>query len=126
MRAEPSGFTLVEVLVALIVTSLLLGIVMNGALDARARGIAASQKLRAVEMATSLIAERRVAGFDTDALQGRSGSLHWQVSEEEVARDRVGTLVLAAITARVSNDKGRLLALLRVRQLKTVAPNEAG
>ena len=78
-RLVQNGFTLIEVLVALVVTSLLLGLVMTGALSARKRIHDSIEEQEAVLLAGSLVRTRSAAPFDLQPAEGSSGSLHWQV-----------------------------------------------
>ena len=114
------GFTLVEVLVALVVTSLILAIVMNASLQAKARAVAALDKEEALILARGLIAERSVAPFAAGARSGRSGSLEWRIEEEAIAGDRTRQFVLARIQASVRNEAGASLATLEARKIKAV------
>src|SRR5688500_9053321 len=114
------GFTLVEVLVALVVTSLILAIVMNASLQSKARAVAALDKEEALILARGLIAERSVAPFDWAARAGTSGALEWRGEEEAIAGDRTRQFVLARIRASVRNPAGASLASLEARKIKAV------
>ena len=119
-RCAQQGFTLVEVLVALVVTSLILAIVMNASLQAKVRAVAALDKEEALILARGLIAERSVAPFDATARGGRSGTLEWRIEEEAIAGDRTRQFVLARIRASVRNPAGASLAALEARKIKAV------
>ena len=119
-RSAEHGFTLVEVLVALVVTSLILAIVMNASLQAKARAVAALDKEEALILARGLIAERSVAKFDAATRSGRSGSLEWRVEEDAIAGDRTRQFVLARIRASVRNPTGASLAALEARKIKAI------
>ena len=117
-RSAEHGFTLVEVLVALVVTSLILAIVMNASLQAKARAVAALDKEEALILARGLIAERSVAPFHPSARSGRSGALTWRIEEEAIAGDQTRQFVLARIRASVRNPAGASLAALEARKIK--------
>ena len=112
------GFTLVEVLVALVVTSLILAIVMNASLQAKARSVAALDKQEAVMLARGLIAGRTVASFDPAQRSGEADGLRWSVGERAVATSQNGLLLLAEIDITVRDAKGVALTTLQARRLK--------
>ena len=118
-RAAERGFTLIEVLVALVATSLILGIVMEGALLARQREKAAEQKREAVLLASHLVAEARAAVFVPAVRAGRAGGLAWEVRETAAAADPRGVFVLSAIAVGVRGADGRLLFGGETRALKS-------
>lgn len=124
MRAETprreGGFTLVEVLVALVATSLILGIVMEGALLARQREKAAEERREAVLLAGHLVAEARTAVFAPSTRAGRDGPLSWEVQENAALADPRGRFVLAAIRVGIRSSQGRLLFDAETRALKAV------
>src|SRR5688500_14889778 len=112
------GFTLVEVLVALIVTSMILAIVMNAALQAKTRGIAVLDKEDAVLLASSIVAARSVAPFDPHNRAGEQGGLRWNVEETAVATDPRGILLLSEIRVSVRDARGVVLSTLHLRKIK--------
>lgn len=112
------GFTLVEVLVALVVISLLLGIAMNAALQAKARAVDARTKEGAVMLAAALIEERRATPFSTARSTGESGDLRWRASEDVLAAGPRGLFVLTLISVVVEDDDEVTLAALSTRKLK--------
>jgi len=115
---KEGGFTLVEVLVALVVTALLLGIVMNAALQAKARLHAAGQKSEAVAIADALLTARAAAPFDQTVRQGHDGGLAWSTSERRIEADPRGLYLLSSIDVRVKDERGVLLFAAQVRKLK--------
>ena len=119
-RSAQQGFTLVEVLVALVVTSMILAIVMNASLQAKARSIAALDKEEALILARGLIADRSVAAFNAAPRAGESGRLIWRVEEEAIAGDQTRQFVLANIRVSVRNSAGTSLAALEARKIKAV------
>ena len=120
---EPSritGFTLIEVLVALVVTSLLMAILFNGALGARDRAGKEAQKQTAILLADTLATEAGTGSFVAGVRTGRSGKLDWQVAERALVSDPRGFFALADITVRVTGDRHQLLYALDRRVLKPV------
>jgi prepilin-type N-terminal cleavage/methylation domain-containing protein len=117
-RSAEHGFTLVEVLVALIVTSMILAIVMNAALQAKTRGLAALGKEEAVMLAGGLIADRSVAPFDPRPRAGEQRGLRWSVDETAIAADPRGILLLSEIKVSVSDARGVALSSLQLRKIK--------
>jgi prepilin-type N-terminal cleavage/methylation domain-containing protein len=117
-RSAEHGFTLVEVLVALIVTSMILAIVMNAALQAKTRSLAAFGKEEAVMLASGIVAARSVAPFDPRPRAGEQGGLRWSVDETAIAADPRGILLLSEIRVSVSDVRGVALSTLRLRKIK--------
>lgn len=115
---KEDGFTLIEVLVALVVTGLLLGIVMNGALVAKQRSKVAADKQAALLLASSLIAENVVEPFKEQSPGGSEGNLKWELVEHSIARDPRGFFSLAEIKVTVSDQTGIKLTELTTRKLK--------
>ena len=89
-RSAQQGFTLVEVLVALVVTSLILAIVMNGALQAKTRSVGAREKERAVMLARGLIAGRAAAPYDNATRAGEESGLRWSMPRQGSRPIRAG------------------------------------
>jgi prepilin-type N-terminal cleavage/methylation domain-containing protein len=114
------GFTLIEVLVALVVTSLILAIVMNASLEAKARAVAAADKQDASLLAQSLIAGRLIAPFDATPRGGEAGGLRWSVTESRAAGDAQAPFLLAEIAVTVRDGKNVALAGLKARRIKPV------
>lgn len=119
-HGDEAGFTLMEVLVALVATSLILGIVMEGALLARQREQAAEERREAVLLAGHLVAEARAAAFAPAIRAGREGGLAWEVRESAATADPRGRFVLAGIGVEVRGAEGRLLFGGETRALKPV------
>jgi prepilin-type N-terminal cleavage/methylation domain-containing protein len=112
------GFTLVEVLVALVVTSLILAIVMNGALQAKTRAVASREKERAVMLARGLIVGRAAGPYDSATRSGEESGLRWTIAERRLAADPRGLLLLSEIDVSVRNANGVTLSSLKLRKMK--------
>ena len=119
MPPEQRGFTLVEVLVALVVTSLTIAIVMNAALQAKTRSVASLEKDQAVLLARSLIAGRAATRFDPSPRAGEEGGLRWTISERPLATEPGGRFFLVRIDVHVRNERDVALAALNARKLKS-------
>jgi prepilin-type N-terminal cleavage/methylation domain-containing protein len=117
-RYAEHGFTLVEVLVALVVTSMILVIVMNGALQAKTRAVAAREKEQAVMLARSLVAGRAASPFESGTRAGEEGGLRWRMSETRIAAEPTGLLLLSEIHVSVTNGRSAALSDLGLRKLK--------
>ena len=115
-----NGFTLVEVLVALVVTSFVMAILFNGALGARDRAHKASQKTAAIQLAGTLSTEATVGPFAPGVRSGDVGTLRWQVSETTVMTDPRGFFALAEIQVAVNGSDDQALYKVVTRKLKPV------
>jgi prepilin-type N-terminal cleavage/methylation domain-containing protein len=115
-----AGFTLVEVLVALVVTSLLMAILFNGALGARDHGRNVVQKQAAILLADAVATEAGIGSFAPGVRTGHSGKLDWHVAESALAKDPRGFFVLADITVNVTGNQHQNLYALSLRVLKPV------
>ena len=120
-RAAERGFTLVEVLVALVASALLLAVVMNGAVGAREREAIARDRSEAVLIARDLMTRAAAGPFTEGVRRGKEGRLDWAVTERAAAADPRGRFVLAGLSIEVSDKAGRRLLRAETRQLK-VAP----
>jgi prepilin-type N-terminal cleavage/methylation domain-containing protein len=115
-----NGFTLIEVLVALVVTSFVMAILFNGALSARDRAHKASQKTAAIQLAGTLATEAAVGPFAPGVRSGDGGTLKWQVSETAIMTDPRGFFALAEIQVAVNGSDDQALFKVVTRKLKPV------
>ena len=113
-----NGFTLIEVLVALVVTAFILTIVMSAALVAQGRLQRAQLRQQAILAAGALIAEQTLQRAGATLKRGRSGKLSWELEEQEMVRDPRGFFVLERIEARLFDSKGKLVFRASTRKLK--------
>lgn len=120
LAQKEAGFTLIEVLVALVIVSLLLGTVMIGLVEAKARRRSASDKREAVMLAARLVAERAAAPYETAASEGHERGLHWEVYEAPAAVDPQRRFVLARISVEVRTVSGALLFGGETAKIKAV------
>jgi prepilin-type N-terminal cleavage/methylation domain-containing protein len=119
--SQSQGFTLIEVIVALVITSIILTLVMNGALDAKARRLRADDRDRAVLLASSLITRQTAAAAGVMERTGKTDRLNWTLRETELARDPRGFFVLDRIEVRLVDRAGKELYSVATRKLKPVA-----
>lgn len=121
MRGDPSpapnGFTLVEVLVALVVTALLLGIVVSGATQAAKREKHSAHKREALLIARERLASASARPFQPGLTRGTAGKLAWEISETIVAADPARHHVLARLSIAISSGSTPLLSAA-TRKLK--------
>ena len=117
-RSTQHGFTLVEVLVALVVTSLILVIVMNGALQAKTRAVEAREKERALLLARGLVVGRAAAPYDGATRTGQESGHRWSSAERRLATDPRGLLFLSEIQVSVRDAGGVTLSTLQLRKMK--------
>lgn len=115
-KAAEAGFTLVEVLVAFVASSILLIVLFDGMTLARERARVAQDKAAAVALADQLLSAR-LAG-DVVPPEGEQGTrLTWKIEEQVLARDPRGTLELNVVAVEVSGPMGKRLARLEGRKL---------
>jgi prepilin-type N-terminal cleavage/methylation domain-containing protein len=121
----PAGFTLIEVLVALVVTGILLALIMNAGLSARERASRAQDKGTAVRLAGELSAAAAASALSPGRSDGTRGRFYWMVDESIVSTDPRGLFALAEMRVSIARDDGAGkpgLSLIAVtsRKLKTV------
>jgi len=123
MRVDASdnaGFTLVEVLVALVVSSLLLAIVLDGSGTGRRREKTAQESRYALLVADNLLARAAAKPMGAASAQGTSGSLTWSVDETVLSRDPRNLLALVELRTNIADDEGHRLFTGALRRLKAV------
>lgn len=119
-KAGEAGFTLVEVLVAFVASSILLLVLFDGMTVARERARIAQDRAAAIALADQLLSAK-LAG-DVVEPAGKQGTrLTWKIEEQVLARDPRGTLALNEVVVEVSGQKGKRLALLEGRKLTRTA-----
>lgn len=103
------GFTLVEVLVALVVSSVLLVAIFQASGLALARLRLAEEKRMALLDGSYLLARATVEDYSGARRGGTTDGLHWASAEQAVARDPRNLLVLARIHVTVARADGAIL-----------------
>ncbi|MEO9599806.1 type II secretion system protein [Parasphingorhabdus sp.] len=119
MQSE-NGFTLIEVLVALIVTSFLVTILMDGAVTAKSRQVTQILHGQALAIAKSHIDDLRDISGVPSRLDGTENHLTWQLQETEIARDPRGAFVLVEVSISAGNQDKPALVTLQKRYLKNL------
>jgi prepilin-type N-terminal cleavage/methylation domain-containing protein len=118
-----AGFTLIEVVVALTITSLILMLTMNGALEAKERQRRADERDEAVLLAASLVTQQSAIQAGPSERTGKTARLSWTLTETELARDPRGYFVLDRIEVRLFDRNGKPLYAVATRKLKpSVSP----
>ncbi len=116
-RAE-RGFTLVEVLVALVVTALLLGVIGNALANSSARVQDDRQRSAALLIAETELSARSDAPFAEGETIRREGAWRIITRETQVARDPRQLLLLSEVAVEVRDADNIRWARLVRRSLK--------
>ena len=119
-RNRAAGFTLIEVLVAMVVTTLLLVLVMNGAVSARERGAKDRVRARAAMLARSLLEDAASRPFQPGQRSGDQATLHWSLAETAAATDPRHQLVLSEARVTVTDRENAGLYSASLRTLKSL------
>ena len=115
-----NGFTLVEVLVALVVSAFLLTILFDGLVTSQERARNQTQAQAALMLAQSLLEDRRDGGAAIANLSGSRDGLVWRLEEREIARDPRQVFVLVGVKAQVGTKISPRLIELQRRFLRAV------
>ena len=86
-RQGAKGFSLIEMLVALVVLSLSLGALYQAAMGATRNVRVAAEYTDAIMLAESMLAEHSYITDENFALSGRFGQYDWQISSWPVIQD---------------------------------------
>jgi len=119
-RAAERGFTLIEVVVALVIAALLVVILANGAAIARKQLGSAEERRQAVFLAENLLEEKAVAPLGAGPKSGTSNGFMWAIDEIQVETDPRGLFALVQLEARISTKDGHILFSARTRKLKAL------
>lgn len=120
LRYSETGFTLIEVLVALIVTSFLVTILMDGAVTAKTRQTNQMLQSQALTIAKSHIDNLRDISGPPSSLNGTQENLNWALQETEIARDPREAFVLVEATIEAGSEDKPALVTLQKRYLKSL------
>jgi len=120
MRPAEAGFTLIEVLVALVVTALLLAVVLQGSSAALGRLHTTEDRRAALLYGRYLLLRGSVLDYGGGNGQGQQGRLAWMSDEHLVLTDNRRLNGLMRIHVAVRDAKGRILfdqSVLRMKLL---------
>jgi prepilin-type N-terminal cleavage/methylation domain-containing protein len=109
VRRVEQGFTLVEVLVALAVSALLLGVLMRGSSGALARLRAMDEQRIALIQGRYLLQRGGALDYGGGNGAGVEGALHWTSQEELALTDQRRLNALMRIHVVIRNQQGRVL-----------------
>ena len=115
--ASDQGFTLIEVLVALVMSAMLMVIVIDGSVSARDRIKKADNKAVAVSIADAVITRAGAMPFVATPQNGRVNDTPWQLTETVESTDRRGLLVLVRFDVAVGGTADRPLFKAQSRKL---------
>lgn len=123
MRAEAEqGFTLIEVLVALVMVATLLTVLGNGIASAGQRRQQTDEKIEAILLIRSVIAEASAASYSTLPALGENNGLAWSVAQTPLRLSNNGLFGLIQIEAEIRDHAGSLVLSMRTRRLKRLVP----
>ena len=106
MRHTEAGFTLVEVLVALVVTSLLLAVVIQGSSNALRRLRVTDDRREALLYGRYLLLRGSALDYGGGNGRGQAGSLDWTSQEQLAGTDqrRLNALMRIHVVVRDASD----------------------
>ena len=116
-----NGFTLVEVLVALVVSAMMIAIIMDGAVTAKSRSHNSENQIDALLSAQSHIETLRGQPGEPTRLSGEDGEILWSLVEQEIVRDPRGAFSLVEAQISAGPEDRRNLVFLQKRYLKKIA-----
>lgn len=120
-RPEEAGFTLIEVLVAFVVSAVTLGMIFAAVQLATSRDRTVAEQAAALRLARTQIEQFIAAPYAQGAREGSEGALRWSAEERAAIRDPRGLMVLAELRLDVRNARGKRLIGITRRSLKSLA-----
>lgn len=117
---DDAGFTLIEVLVALVMSALLLAVIFDGVALTRTRTVNAARRREALLLGQELLARGAVAPFSAEPTRGAANGLAWQVSQQIEARDPRGLLALVRVHAAITTVDGKQVSDYALRRIKAL------
>ncbi len=103
------GFTLLEVLVALVVAGLLVAVLANGAISAN-QSVARTDNQAEKLIIAETVLNNAIARRPLINAKGDSNGIAWEVSVETKAQDARGTATLFNITVKAGNQNPVVLS----------------
>jgi len=119
-RSSEEGFTLVEVLVALVVSALLLVAIFHASGLALTRLRTVEERRIALLQGSYLLAKATVGDFTGAVRTGAVDNMHWTSDEKPVSLDPRRLLVLARIRITVTGRDGTILFDQSAERLKAL------
>lgn len=119
VEQDEAGFTLVEVLVAFVVSALLLTMIFSAVQVASERRKRATMQAQAVGLARTRMEVFLARPFAQKSDQGRAGTLIWHEQEDAAMRDPRGLMVLARLRLSIVDSHDRRLLTIERRKLKS-------
>lgn len=116
-----AGFTLVEVLVALMVTALLLTVIFDGVATSQSRLKRSTERQEAAVLASEVLGRAAAADYKPGTRSGESNGRKWELEETVAMADPRGQFVLAQLTATIFDRHGRKISSFATRRLKVLA-----
>ena len=120
-RPHEAGFTLIEVLVAFVVSAVTLGMIFAAVQLAASRERVVAEQAAALRLARNQIEQFIAAPYAHGAREGSEGALRWSAEERAAMRDPRGLMVLAELRLDVRNARGQRLISITRRSLKSLA-----
>lgn len=120
-RPNEAGFTLIEVLVAFVVSAVTLGMIFAAVQLAASRERAVAEQAAALRLARTQIEQFIAAPYAQGTREGSDGALLWSAEERAAMRDPRGLMVLAELRLDVHNARGQRLISVTRRSLKSLA-----
>jgi len=120
MPRRDAGFTLVEVLVALVMSAMLLAVIFDGVATARSRSLIVAQRRAGLVLAREQLTRAAVSPYAAESARGISNGQRWQVDERIEARDPRGLLALVVIDVAVSTADGKPVVAFTERRIKAL------
>ncbi|MBX9727912.1 MAG: prepilin-type N-terminal cleavage/methylation domain-containing protein [Sphingopyxis sp.] len=115
-----AGFTLVEVLVAFVISAVMLGAILLAVERAGTRSRDVALQAEALVLARSSVETFVMAPYRPGEREGRAGRLSWRAVEDLARADPRGLAGLARLRLTISDDNGRRLLAIERLQLKSM------
>lgn len=109
VKAQSEGFTLLEVLVALVVAGVLVAILANGAVSADARLAITDERSRKLLVAQTVLDEALAKRPLLNAT-GTTNDIKWEVSVIPLAQDPRGASALYTVNVAAGSDRPVILS----------------
>jgi prepilin-type N-terminal cleavage/methylation domain-containing protein len=122
MASAERGFTLIEVLVALVATAILLTILLDGVDTALTRWRANLDEADAVRLASSVLEQSRSSELPLQPAEGDEAGLHWVLLERPLITDPRGIYQLVEVQVDIINRDNRRIQSFTTRNFRKMVP----